>query len=309
MMNRGRRREKVFLSDNDYEAFIKVLQETAAGWNLQVVGYCLMPNHYHLLLHTPDGNLSRCMRHIGGIYAQRFNRSHKKDGQLFRGRYKAVLIEKDRYLLEVLRYIHRNPLRAGQVKNLEDFPWSSHPGYLSKAAKWDWLSRELPLVMLSPQKGRARAAYEAFVALADTEAIERFYKLKNLPALLGGKEFKEWAREKFQSLGTEAEVTGSRVLAPPPTEVLRIVCEYFKISETEIVKSRRGKENLPRDLALFLIRLWSRKTLAETGKYLGIGCYSTVSSAIERVKSRAITESKVRKNLRDLKAKLDPGQR
>lgn len=309
VMNRGRRKEKIFLSDSDYEAFIKVLQETAAGWNLQVVGYCLMSNHYHLLLHTPDGNLSRCMRHVNGLYTQRFNRAHKKDGQLFRGRYKAVLVERDRYLLEVLRYIHHNPLRAGLIKRLEDFPWSSHPGYLSKAAKWNWLSKELPLAMFSRKKGSARAAYADFVSRDDVEEIERFYRLKNLPSLLGGKEFKEWVRARFAHLGSRAEIPKSGVLAPSPSEVLRAVCDYFNTTELEIAKSRRGKENLPRDLALYLIRLCCRKTLAETGRCLGIGNYSTVSSAIERAKLRETADRKVRKKLKDIKAKLGLEQR
>jgi len=79
------------------------------------------------------------MRHINGVYKQRFNRQNKKEGQLFRGRYKAVLVGGDHYLLEVMRYIHRNPLKAGLVKNLNEFSWSSHKAYLSKAKKWSWL--------------------------------------------------------------------------------------------------------------------------------------------------------------------------
>jgi putative transposase len=97
-MNRGRRRENIFLNSADYEAFTQVLQETDGRWNIKISAYCLMPNH-PLLVQTPVGNLSRCMRHINGIYTQRFNRYHKKDGQLFRGRYKAVLIEADSHLL------------------------------------------------------------------------------------------------------------------------------------------------------------------------------------------------------------------
>ena len=117
--------------------------------NLKVTAYCLMPNHYHLLLHTPDGNISRCMRHVNGVYTQRFNRTHKKDGQLFRGRYKAVVVDNDSYLLEVMRYIHKNPVRAGIVKAVDDFAWSSHKGYVSGAKKWDWLYRDLLLAMFS----------------------------------------------------------------------------------------------------------------------------------------------------------------
>ena len=93
VMNRGRRSEKIFFVDADRQAFIQVLQEASELWNIRISAYCLMSNHYHLLVQTPDGNLSRAMRHINGVYTQRFNRRHKKEGQLFRGRYKGVLVE------------------------------------------------------------------------------------------------------------------------------------------------------------------------------------------------------------------------
>ena len=90
-------------------------------WNMKIAAYCLMSNHYHLLIQTPDENLSRCMRHINGIYTQYFNRSYKKDGPLFKGRYKAIIVDADSYLLQLLRYIHKNPLKAGIVKELNKF--------------------------------------------------------------------------------------------------------------------------------------------------------------------------------------------
>ncbi|WP_240744921.1 transposase [Desulforhopalus sp. IMCC35007] len=152
VMNRGRWGEKIFFTATDRETFLKVLQEASELWNMRISAYCLMPNHYHLFVQTPDGNLSRCMRHVNGVYTQRFNREHKKEGQLFRGRYKAVLVDEESYLLEVLRYIHRNPLKAGIVKSLDDFPWSSHKGYLSKAKKWSWLEKETLLTQLTQVK-------------------------------------------------------------------------------------------------------------------------------------------------------------
>lgn len=103
-MNRGRRREDIFLSPEDYLLFLEVLQEASDGWKIQTAAYCLMPNHYHLLVNTPEGNISRCMRHINGVYTQRFNRRHKLDGQLFRGRYKAVLVAEDNHLFGSTAY-------------------------------------------------------------------------------------------------------------------------------------------------------------------------------------------------------------
>ena len=137
VMNRGRRAESIFSGKNDYALFIDLLKDSCELWNINVGAYCLMSNHYHLLIQTPEGNLSRCMRHINGIYTQRFNRAHHCDGQLFRGRFKSILIEEDSYLLQLVRYIHKNPLRAGRVKRLDAYPWSSHRGYRSKAKKWN----------------------------------------------------------------------------------------------------------------------------------------------------------------------------
>lgn len=108
VMNRGRRGENVFADGDDYKDFIALLQETSKMFNFRVSAFCLMSNHYHILVQTSTGNLSRAMRHVNGVYTQRYNRRQNTDGQLFRGRYKSVLVQEDSHLLELLRYIHRN---------------------------------------------------------------------------------------------------------------------------------------------------------------------------------------------------------
>ena len=107
VINRGRRREKIFSGIKDYTLFIGLLKESCYMWHVRIGAFCLMPNHYHILIQTPEGNISRCMRHINGVYTQRFNRVHGFDGPLFRGRYKSILVEAETYLLELLRYIHK----------------------------------------------------------------------------------------------------------------------------------------------------------------------------------------------------------
>jgi len=114
VMNRGRGHQAIFKNDHYYHAFIDTLSEASERFDLVVHGYCLMGNHYHLLLQTPHANLGRVMRHINGVYTQRYNRLKKTDGPLFRGRYKAILIEEDAYLLRLSRYIHRNPIETKQ---------------------------------------------------------------------------------------------------------------------------------------------------------------------------------------------------
>lgn len=112
VLNRGRRREKIFFSPADYRAFLKLLGECSKLFGIEIHSYSLLPNHYHLLIHTPMPNLSRNMRHLGGVYTQLINRKYKTEGSLFKGRFKSILIDKDSYLLELVRYIHRNPLKA-----------------------------------------------------------------------------------------------------------------------------------------------------------------------------------------------------
>ncbi len=308
VMNRGRRREEIFQSRNDYETFIKVLQEASDNWNLKISAYSLMSNHYHLLVHTPDGNLSRCMRHVNGVYTQRFNRNHKTDGQLFRGRYKAVLIEADNHLPEVLRYIHRNPLRAGIVNRLHDFVWSSHHGYISKAKKWNWLFKDFLLLMLSDRKSKIKSAYIDFVSQVEPAGIERFYSLKNLPSTLGSDSFKEWIKEKFSHLRFQNEVPDSRQLAPTPEKIIGLVCDHFKVERELVGISLRGVENPARDVAIYLVRYHSQNTLSEVGRHFGIGNYSTVSSAVERIRSRAKQDRTLQRHLEKIEMILVKSQ-
>jgi REP element-mobilizing transposase RayT len=124
--SRGDGREDIYLSDEDREIFFKVLSHVVDRFGWKCHAWCLMTNHYHLMIETPKGNLSKGMRQLNGVYTQRFNRSHSRVGHVFQGRYKAILIEKEAYLLELCRYIVRNPVAAGMVALVADWPWSSY---------------------------------------------------------------------------------------------------------------------------------------------------------------------------------------
>lgn len=126
IMNRGAGRRKIFNERVDREIFLQTLGEACQQFCIEVHAYCLMGNHYHLLIKTPQANLSRAMRHINGVYTQRYNRMNKTDSALFRGRYKAILVDSDAYLLHLSKYIHLNPLSARMVDSLEQYEWSSY---------------------------------------------------------------------------------------------------------------------------------------------------------------------------------------
>lgn len=248
-MNRGRRGEPVFQTRLDYSSFVDLLRETSEAWNVRVAAYCLIPNHYHLLLQTPEANISRCMRHIDGVYTQRFNRNHGYDGPLFRGRYKAILVDADRYLLELVRYIHRNPVSAGLTERLDAYPWSSHKGYLSRAKRWEWLHKDYVLAMLATRKADRLRLYREFVSMGDSEEILQVFSRKKWPWVLGSEGFVSAVKERFFARKLDDEVPESRELAPEVDEIKRAVCEFYGVAEAELLLSRRGFFNEGRNLA------------------------------------------------------------
>ena len=124
--SRGNARSDIYLSDTDRELFLGVLHLVVDRFGWICHAYCLMSNHYHLMIETPKGNLSQGMRQLNGVYTQRFNREHKRVGHIFQGRYKAILIEKDAHLLELCRYIVRNPVAASMVADVSEWRWSSY---------------------------------------------------------------------------------------------------------------------------------------------------------------------------------------
>jgi len=162
--NRGNAQEAIFRSDKDRKLFLIVLGEAVSRYGWLCHAYCLMDNHYHLLLETPEPNLSLGMRHLNGVYTQKFNRQHERAGHLFQGRYKAILVDRDSYLLELIRYITRNPVRAGMVKDASRYVWSSYRATAGKAACPPWLTTDWILAQFSRRRAAAQRRYAEFVA-------------------------------------------------------------------------------------------------------------------------------------------------
>jgi REP element-mobilizing transposase RayT len=162
--SRGNGHEAIFLGDEDRVLSLQVLGEVVQGFNWVLHAYCLMDNHYHLLVETMDGNLSPGMRQLNGIYTQRFNRRHGRVGHVFQGRYKAILIQKDSYLLELARHVVLNPLRAHMIRHPREWPWSSYRATSGLSISPSWLSTDWLLGRFSDQHDEAVKRYVAFVA-------------------------------------------------------------------------------------------------------------------------------------------------
>ena len=185
--SRGDRREAIFDDDQDRRSFLSTLEQVVNRFNWVCHAWCLMDNHYHLLIQTPDGNLSRGMRQLNGVYTQASNRRHGRVGHLFQGRFKAILVDGDAYLLEVTRYVVLNPVRAGMVNNPADWPWSSYRASAGLEPAVPWLAVDGLLAQFSGQHSRAQTRYAQFVA-EGIKAVSPWLNLKG-QVFLGDEQF------------------------------------------------------------------------------------------------------------------------
>ena len=191
------------------------------------------------------------------------------------------------YVLQLVRYIHRNPLKAKLVKRLDQYVWSSHKGYLSKAKKWNWLYKDFVLQMLTVQITDQIRIYKQFMAQEQDEDLVRVLDLKNLPTMLGSETFISWIKDRFFNKIIDNEVPASKELAPDLETIISEVSRYYEIRPTTLKAVRRGIENEPRDVAMYLIRTMRSEPLMKVGAGFGLNRYSSVSSAVMRVKKQS----------------------
>lgn len=284
VLNRGRRKEKIFFTDRDFPLFLDLLGDCFRLFELEVHAYALMPNHYHLLVRTPLGNLSRAMRHLDGVYTQKINRRYSLEGSLLRGRFKSILVERESYLLALVRYVHRNPLKAGLEASLGTYPWTSYPAYSGMQEAPPWLYREVVLNEFASDKTKALEAFKKFIREKSTnDNLEKRLDGPRWPAILGNDFFRDWAKKRFfedpPKKGVEEEVPQLKELTPDISleELLQIVSKTAGLSVESILKVRRGRENFARRAFIYLARKNSRIFLREIAEKLGSLGTSSIS--------------------------------
>ncbi|KUK27741.1 MAG: Transposase [Acetothermia bacterium 64_32] len=265
--SRGNAGEPIFLDDEDRLTFLDILAEVVKRYRFLCHAYCLMGNHYHLLIETQEANLSRGIRQLNGVYTQAFNRRHGRYGHLFQGRYKAILVEKDPYLLEVARYIVLNPVRAGVVKQPGRWRWSSYRSTAGLEEPPSFLEVEWLLSQFAPDLERARRMYRRFVAQG--KGVELWGGLKG-GVILGGERFVEEIKPLLKERKPEIEVPRRERLAARPTL-------------KELFEGVKDKEE--RDFRIYEAVIEHGYRLAEVGEHLGLH-YSTVSRIVGRQKSK-----------------------
>ena len=210
---RGDRREPIYEDDADRERFLEILGRVISDFNWTCHAYCLMGNHYHLLIETPDGNLSKGMRQLNGMFTQASNRRHGRTGHLFQGRYKAIVVDADTYLLELARYVVLNPVRAKMVTDPGEWPWSSYRAMLGGEAP-AWLAVDGLLALFADKRTLARRHYRRFVA--EGLGLPPLWAQLNHQVFLGDDAFVGRAQAASESAGDDVNVPRAQRRPPAP---------------------------------------------------------------------------------------------
>ncbi|EXJ17000.1 hypothetical protein D779_1823 [Imhoffiella purpurea] len=212
--SRGDRREPIYEDDDDREAFLRVLAEVVERFNWLCHAYCLMTNHYHLIIETVEGNLSKGMRQLNGVYTQTSNRRHGRVGHLFQGRFKGILVDKDAYLLELTRYVVLNPVRAGLVATPDAWPWSSYRAMIGMVPAPAWLAVDGLLSQFGDRREEARLQYQRFVS--EGVGKQDFWSGLRQQVYLGDSTFVERMQAKARIRGDVLTIPKVQRRAPAP---------------------------------------------------------------------------------------------
>jgi putative transposase len=212
--SRGDRQEAIFDDDQDRTAFLNVLGEVISRFRWRCHAYCLMGNHYHLMIETPEGNLTKGMRQLNGVFTQWSNRRHKRTGHVFQGRYKAILVDRDSYFLELARYIVLNPVRAAMVKHPKQWKWSSYGATSGMATAPAWLTTEDLLAEFGNRRAVTRRKYREFVAEGRGE--ESIWKDLQGQIYLGDDKFVEQMRSKLDEREEDVNIPRIQQRGPAP---------------------------------------------------------------------------------------------
>ena len=300
VINRGNNQEKIYKNDRDKEKFLEYLEKAAERFSIIIHSYCLMSTHYHLLVQTPEANLSLAMQWINVSYATYFNRKRGRYGHLFQGRFKAILIDADEYLTHLSRYIHLNPVRAKMISLPAEYQWSSYGAFIGKNKAPRFLETSWLLSNFGKTKKEGKRNYQDFVEKVDVKALENPSKQVTGGFLLGDADFVNWVKETFLSgRNDEKEIPQLKKLKPKVSleKVLEAVTQEFNCSQDRIIAKGR-KKNKAREVALYIARDMSGMSCKDLGEYFG-----GVSGALITIMHKRIVDES-RRNRR-LKRRID----
>lgn len=302
---RGNERKKIFLDDDDRRRFLYLLEESLETYQALLYAYVLMDNHFHLVVQTMRANLSEFMRRFNICYTGWFNYHHNRCGHLYQGRYKALLVDADNYLLELSRYIHLNPVRVGRLRkcdyqerwlNLRCYQWSSLPDYINDKKVVDFVNYDIILGMVG-----GRRAYRRFVVDGLKEGIEDPFGDVQYQTILGDDDFVARVKSKYIEEGSLREQPMYRDMISgmiDPEIVLRCVARVMKVDQGELMKRERG--GIARGIAAEMLYKYSGLTQVQIGELLGGVDYGAVYQLRYRMKERLTQDNALQLQYRNI---------
>lgn len=300
---RGNERSKIFFTKRDYQKFREYLAEAKSKFDFNLHAYVQMTNHYHLIIETPNKNLGKIMHYLNGSYTTYINTKRKRSGHLFQGRYKAILVDKDSYLLELSRYLHLNPLRAKMVERPEQYGHSSYASYISDR-KDAMLTHEMILGMLPGGEDNSRQQYRAYVESALGEEPKSPMEKVYGGMMLGGAGF---IREVLAHLENEkverGEVSHRKALrgCTCMEEVLSVLCGHYGVALEEIAGNKRSEA---RKAGIYLLKKFTGATNNEIGELFGGLSYSAVTKIAQSFSMLMVKDKELEGRVRKLEGQI-----
>ena len=303
VMHRGARRRQVFLSDEDRQDWLRLVGKVVDRYQIEVGAFVLMDTHWHLLVHTLEPELSVAMQRLNGVYTQRFNRRNGYDGALFRGRFHSVLIDSETYLARVVGYIHRNPLEAGMVDRIGDYPWSSFPCFIGDAAAPPWLSSRWQQVTGI----RTRQAVLESTIRTDHELAE-FYSVDRQAPILGSPAFvNDHLSKAVLTSETEGHAASARN-RPTPQEIDLAVAEALGVSCEHLRAPTKGVPNTARRLAVGLSEETTGLPHSELADRYGYTTEKGVAAAARRYRQQLAQDGEFADLVGEMRSSLTLGE-
>ncbi|HMA68512.1 MAG TPA: transposase [Candidatus Mcinerneyibacterium sp.] len=307
IISRGTRKDNIYLENKDKEKFLKKLKETKTKYNLEIFSYCLMDNHFHLLIRTPLGNLSKAMHYLNTSYTNWFKAKHDIVGPIFQGRYKSILVEDESYLLTLSSYIHLNPLRAEIVEYLEDYKYNSFNDYINKN-ETKLVDKNFLLSKFENIERFKEFIYEWYEQNKDLQQGEDNKKLRNriygVNGLLGSKGFVEKIIKKIEHDDNKNdfyEYSNVDYLIYKKEDIERIMVDSFDIDKEILYK--KSYSNDYKNLFIYLLKKYTDMKLADIGNLFKIK-YSTVSVKTRRFEKKCKVNRGLKKKLKTVENKI-----
>jgi putative transposase len=290
--SRGNERKAIFRNDRDRQKFLSYLESAHESYGAIIHVYCLMENHYHLLLETPRGNLSQILHHLNGAYTTYYNVKRRRSGHLFQGRYRALLVEMETYCQELSRYIHLNPVRAEVVEAPEDHTWSSYGAYAGLKRKPFWLTTSLILSYFSPEEALAQKSYRKFVIEGLQIPIRDPLAEVYASTFLGSESFIDriWNKKRGQTVQDSRNIPALKFLAGNPS---------LDAIKEAVERALGSSDRLSRKFGLYVSRQKCGYALRNIGSLYGMK-EAAVSQAVGRFRTAILETSSLKKKLQQI---------